>query len=84
MFTRQGRKQLAKNIEIFIERGKKNFARLAFVFLLAKQEFHSHLATVICTPDMYSIEIVRQLSISFIRLKTYKRLLCVSAFLWSG
>jgi hypothetical protein len=46
-FTRQFRKQLAKNIERVSERAKKNLARLAsgFVFLLANPEIYSHLAS---------------------------------------
>jgi hypothetical protein len=46
MFTRQGRKQLAKTVEMVSEKGKK-LARLAsgFVFLLANPKFYSHLAS---------------------------------------
>jgi hypothetical protein len=44
MFTRQIRKQVAKNIERVSER-KNKFSRLAsgFVILLANSEFYSHL-----------------------------------------
>jgi hypothetical protein len=55
IFTCQVRKQLAKNIERVCERDKKNPTRVAsgFVFLLAKPEFYSHLASwrvLISTP----------------------------------
>jgi hypothetical protein len=47
IFTRQVRKQLAKNIKRVSERGEKKLARLAsgFVFLLANPEFYSPLAS---------------------------------------
>jgi hypothetical protein len=56
IFTRQVRKQLAKNIGRVSERGKKNLTRLAggsvfllanpkFHFLLANPKFHSHLVS---------------------------------------
>jgi hypothetical protein len=54
IFTHQVRKQLAQSIEIVSER-EKTLDRVAsgFVFLLAKPEFYSHLASlrmVIYTP----------------------------------
>jgi hypothetical protein len=57
IFTRQVRKQLAKNIER-VNEGKKPLARLAngFVFLLANPEFYLHLLSwqvVIRTPALW-------------------------------
>jgi hypothetical protein len=84
IFTRQVRKQLAKNIERVCKREKK-LVRLAsgFVFLLTNPEFYSHLASwrvVIRTPATY-MYLVRALQQFCKQMPAYCLLLCAFALL---